>query len=138
MNGLPQNVLLNFRLEFPKSDLTIYLPSRISEIFCQMVSTPDLKEEASPPLPLLTPSSLSPFLFFSRWRPRSMYLRVSVKKRLNTDVHIQDSQVLVSKLPPPPTPRQFRLGVGITWEIYHNHAWEIMLWLTQCFPWSIF
>ena len=41
MNGLPQNVLLNFRLEFPKSDLTIYLSSRISEIFCQMVSTPE-------------------------------------------------------------------------------------------------
>ena len=40
MKGLPQNVLLNFRLEFPKSDLTIYLPSGISEIFCQMVSTP--------------------------------------------------------------------------------------------------
>ena len=39
MNGLPQNVLLNFRLEFPKSDLTIYLPSGISEIFCQVVST---------------------------------------------------------------------------------------------------
>ena len=39
MNGLPQNVLLKFRLEFPKSDLTIYLPSGISEIFCQMVST---------------------------------------------------------------------------------------------------
>ena len=37
MNGLPQNVLLNFRLEFPKSDLTIYLPSGISEIFCQVV-----------------------------------------------------------------------------------------------------
>ena len=34
MKGLPQNVLLNFRLEFPKSDLTIYLPSGISEIFC--------------------------------------------------------------------------------------------------------
>ena len=42
MKGLPQNVLLNFRLEFPKSDLTIYLPSGISEIFCQMVSTPYL------------------------------------------------------------------------------------------------
>ena len=41
MKGLPQNVLLNFRLEFPKSDLTIYLPSGISDIFCQMVSTPD-------------------------------------------------------------------------------------------------
>ena len=40
MKGLPQNVLLNFRLEFPKSDLTIYLPSGISEIFRQMVSTP--------------------------------------------------------------------------------------------------
>ena len=41
MNGLPQNVLLmiNFRLEFPKSDLIIYLPSGIFEIFCQMVST---------------------------------------------------------------------------------------------------
>ena len=40
MKGLPQNVLLNFRLEFPKSELTIYLPSGISEIFCQMVRTP--------------------------------------------------------------------------------------------------
>ena len=40
MKELPQNVLLNFRLEFPKSELTIYLPSGISEIFCQMVSTP--------------------------------------------------------------------------------------------------
>ena len=39
MNGLPQNVLLNFRLEFPIGDLTIYLPSGTSEIFCQMVST---------------------------------------------------------------------------------------------------
>ena len=44
MSGLPQNVLLNFRLEFPKSDLTIYLPSGISEIFCQMVSTPDVQD----------------------------------------------------------------------------------------------
>ena len=44
MNGVPQNVYvpLNFRLEFPKSDLTIYLPSGISEISCQMVSTPGL------------------------------------------------------------------------------------------------
>ena len=42
MKGLPQNVLLNFRLEIPKSDLTIYLPSGISEIFCQMVSTPEM------------------------------------------------------------------------------------------------
>ena len=40
MNGLPQNALLNFRLEFPKSDLTVYLPSGISVIFCQMASTP--------------------------------------------------------------------------------------------------
>ena len=40
MKGLPQNVLLNFRLEFPKRGLTIYLPSGISEVFCQMVSTP--------------------------------------------------------------------------------------------------
>ena len=39
MNGPPQNVHLNFWLEFLKSDLTIYLPSRILEIFCQMVST---------------------------------------------------------------------------------------------------
>ena len=30
------------RLEFPKSDLTIYLPSGISEIFRQMVSTQSL------------------------------------------------------------------------------------------------
>ena len=37
MNGLPQIVLLNFRFEFPKSDLTIYLLSGISEIFGQMV-----------------------------------------------------------------------------------------------------
>ena len=44
MKGLPQNVLLNFRLEFPKSDLTIYLPSGISDIFCQMESTPDVTE----------------------------------------------------------------------------------------------
>ena len=43
MNKLPQNVLLNFRLEFPKSVLTIYLPSTISEIFFQMVSTPGLR-----------------------------------------------------------------------------------------------
>ena len=39
MNGLPQNVLLNFWLGFPKSDVTIYHPSGISEILCQMVST---------------------------------------------------------------------------------------------------
>ena len=38
-NGLPQKVLRNFRLEFPKSDLTMYLRSGIPEIFCQMVST---------------------------------------------------------------------------------------------------
>jgi len=42
INRLPQNALLNFRLEFPKSDLTICHPSGISEIFCQMVSTPIL------------------------------------------------------------------------------------------------
>ena len=36
MKGLPQNVLLNFRLEFPKRGLTINLPSGISEIFCQI------------------------------------------------------------------------------------------------------
>ena len=40
MKGLPQNALLNFRLEFPKSYVTIYLPSGISEIFCQMVRSP--------------------------------------------------------------------------------------------------
>ena len=39
MNGLPQNLLLNFPLELPKSDLTIYLSSGISEISYQMVST---------------------------------------------------------------------------------------------------
>ena len=39
MNGLPQNVLFNFRLDFRKSDFIIYLPSVISERFCQMVST---------------------------------------------------------------------------------------------------
>ena len=39
MKGLPQNVLLNFWLEFPKGDLTIYFPSGIPDIFCQMVST---------------------------------------------------------------------------------------------------
>ena len=39
-----------------------------------------------------------------------MYLRVSVKRRLNTDVDSQDSQVLVSKLPPPPPPIQVRGG----------------------------
>ena len=39
MNRLPQNVLLNFPLELPKSDLTIYLSSGISEISYQMVST---------------------------------------------------------------------------------------------------
>lgn len=39
MNGLPQNVLFNFRLDFRKSDLTIYLLTVISESFCQMVST---------------------------------------------------------------------------------------------------
>ena len=39
MNGLPQNILLYFELECLKSNLTIYLPSGISEIFCQMVSS---------------------------------------------------------------------------------------------------
>ena len=58
MNGLPQNVLLNFRLEFPKSDLTIYLPSGISEIFCQMVSTP----------------VLLPFLFGRRGEKNAWYI----------------------------------------------------------------
>ena len=42
MNRLPQDILLNFQLEFPKSDLTIYLPFGISDFFCQMVSTPGL------------------------------------------------------------------------------------------------
>ena len=42
MKGLPQNILLNFRLKFPKRGLTIYLPSGISEIFRQMVSTQGL------------------------------------------------------------------------------------------------
>ena len=51
MNGLPQNcpskLTLNFRLEFPKSDLTIYLPSGISEILFQMVSTPNHPDHPS-------------------------------------------------------------------------------------------
>ena len=54
MKGLPQNVLLNFRLEFPKRDPTIYPPSRISEIFRQKVSTPELQIQprlSKPPKP---------------------------------------------------------------------------------------
>ena len=47
MNGLPQNVLLNFRLVFPKSDVTIYLLSGISESFCQMESTPKVGDSFS-------------------------------------------------------------------------------------------
>ena len=43
MKGLPQNLLLIFRSEFLKSGLTIYLPFGISEIFCQMVSTPGVR-----------------------------------------------------------------------------------------------
>ena len=42
MNRLPQHIFLNFRLEFLKSDLTIYLPFRISDFFGQMVSSPGL------------------------------------------------------------------------------------------------
>ena len=57
MKGLPQNVLLNFRLEFPKSVLTIYLPSGISDIFGQMVSTPCALLFFKP-LILLTSSSM--------------------------------------------------------------------------------
>ena len=53
MNGLPQNVLLNFRLEFSKIEFTIYLPSGISEIFCQMVNSPEINQEVHslPPAP---------------------------------------------------------------------------------------
>ena len=53
MNGLPQNVLLNFRLEFSKIEFTIYLSSGISEIFCQMVSSPEINQEVHsvPPAP---------------------------------------------------------------------------------------
>ena len=50
MKGLPQNVLLNFRLEFPKNDLTIYLPTGISEIFFQMVSTPHVLLNSEVPM----------------------------------------------------------------------------------------
>ena len=50
MKGLPQNVLLNFRLEFPKSELTIYLPTGISEIFFQMVSTPPVLLNSEVPM----------------------------------------------------------------------------------------
>ena len=42
MNRQPQDIILNFQLEFPKSDLTIYRPFGISGFFCQMVSTPGL------------------------------------------------------------------------------------------------
>ena len=45
MKALPQNVLLNFRLEFPESDLTINLPSGIYEFFSQMVSTLSLHQK---------------------------------------------------------------------------------------------
>ena len=38
MKGLPQNVLLNFRLEIPKNNLTIYLPSGIFGMFGLVVS----------------------------------------------------------------------------------------------------
>ena len=62
MKGLPQNVLLNFRLEFPKSDLTIYPPSGISEIFRQMVSTQGLHH---------IPACLFPVFFFS-YRPERL------------------------------------------------------------------
>ena len=43
MKGLPQSFHLEYQhqlmLVFPKSNLTIYLPSGISEIFYQMVKT---------------------------------------------------------------------------------------------------
>ena len=48
MRALPQNILLNFRLELKVGSdlkLTMYLPSGISEIFCQMVSTPEFLRE---------------------------------------------------------------------------------------------
>ena len=54
MKRLPQNVLLNFRLEFPKSDLTIYLPSGISEILFQMVSTPGEDNKKYPKIPKIS------------------------------------------------------------------------------------
>ena len=64
MKGLPQNVLLNFRLEFPKSDLTIYnyLPSGISEIFFQMVSTPGEDNKKYRKIPKISPGAY----FFSK------------------------------------------------------------------------
>ena len=62
MKGLPQNVLLNFRLEFPKSDLTTYLPSGISERFCQMVSTPGM-------------SRGSPIMFFNPVIPTQNFVQ---------------------------------------------------------------
>ena len=55
MKGVPQNVLLNFRLEFPKNDLTIYLPTGISEIFFQMVSTPGVPVRCPTTQALLRP-----------------------------------------------------------------------------------
>ena len=43
MKGLPQSFHLEYKhqlmLVFPKRNLTIYLPSGISEIFCEMVRT---------------------------------------------------------------------------------------------------
>ena len=45
-----KGLYLNFRLEFPKSDLTIYLPSGISEIFFQMVSTPGVLLDSEVPM----------------------------------------------------------------------------------------
>ena len=40
-----KNLVLDFWLEFPKSDLTIYLPSGIFEVLSQMVSTPDVEND---------------------------------------------------------------------------------------------
>ena len=78
MKGLPQYVLLNFRLEFPKSDLTIYFPSGISEIFRQMVSTPNLPVLKS--CMMLSRSSIIVLCF-----GRDLFPRVSLHEDLHTN-----------------------------------------------------
>ena len=83
MKGLPQNVLLNFRLEFPKSDLTIYLPSGISEIFCQMVSTPGemVQNRESPGLSLRVDSTGLPLKTSKVVQAISFFLRLASSDR---------------------------------------------------------
>ena len=62
MDGLRQNVLLNFRLEFPKSDLTVYLPS---QIFCQMASTPVIQSSDQSAKLFKQPTDSPPTIWYS-------------------------------------------------------------------------